>query len=213
MIKYAHRGLAKSGVLPSLFYLLYLLTSGVFYSLWLLLAAFSLFTNSDNLEETVLKTFKGDNNFMKDNSVYRYWQYFVSSMCIFLILILIMSLGIFYSKRKSKRNRHFRQNVFTFESTLFWGLIHFGLFLSFVVSFHLARLGEIDFIQMSVLRFLMIFSHFIKSVVTIFENQENFPELFSDKEISYRSCNFNITTISPRHQNLMPFIPFHQNAR
>ena len=212
MIKYAHRGLAKSGVLASLFYLLYLLTSGVFYSLWLLLAAFSLFT-SDNLEETVLKTFKGDNDLVKDISVYRYWQYFVSSMCIFLTLILIMSIGIFYSKRKSKKSCHFRQNVFTFESTLFWGLIHFGLFLSFLVSFYLTRLGEIDFIQMSVLRFLMIFSHFIKSVVTIFENQENFPELFSDKEISYRSCNFNITTISPRHQNLMPFIPFHQNAR
>ena len=212
MIKYAHRGLAKSGVLPSLFYLLYLLTSGVFYSLWLLLAAFSLFT-SDNLEKTVLKTFKGDNDLVKDISVYRYWQYFVASMCIFLILILIMSLGIFYSKRKSKKNCHFCQNVFTFESTLFWGLIHFGLFLSFLVSFHLTLLGEIDIIQISVLRFFMIFSHFIKSVFTIFENQENFPELFSDMEISCRSCNFNFTNISPRCENLMPFIPFRQNAR
>ena len=103
MIKYAHRGLVKDGKLPSLFYLLYLLICIVFYSLWLLLAAFSfLFSHSDSLEENVLKTFKGESEIVKDFSVVRYWRYFASSMCIFLILLLIMSLGIFYSKRKSK---------------------------------------------------------------------------------------------------------------
>ena len=211
MIKYAHRGLVKSGELPSLFYLLYLLISVVFYSQWLLLAVFSfLFSPSKILEENVLKTFKGDDDLVKDISVYSYWRYFASSMCIFLILFFIMSLGIFYLKRKSKKNCHFRQNVFTFESTLFWGLIHFGLFLSFHLTI---TSGEIDSIQISVLRFFMIFSHFIKSVVTIFENQKCFPELFSDTEISCLSCNFNFTNISPRHETLMPFIPFQQNAR
>ena len=211
MIKYAHRGLVKDGKLPSLFYLLYLLICIVFYSLWLLLAAFSfLFSHSDSLEENVLKTFKGESEIVKDFSVVRYWRYFATSMCIFLILLLIMSLGIFYSKRKSKKHRHFRQNVFTFESTLFWGLMHFGLF----ISLHLTLvLGEVLIIQISVLRFFMISSHFIKSFVTIFENQKYFPELFSDMETSRRSCNFNFTNIYPRQEALMPFIPFRQNAR
>ena len=211
MIKYAHRGLVKNGKLPSLFHILYLLICFVFYSLWLLLAAFSfLFSHSDSLDENVLKTFKGESDEVTEIPFVRYWQYFATSMCIFLMLFLIMSLGIFYLKRKSKKHRHCRQNVFTFNSTLFWGLIHFGL----VISLHLTLiLGEIHIIQISVLRFFMIFSHFIKSVVTIFDNQQYFPELFSDMETSSRSFNFNLTNIYPRKENLMPFIPFRQNAR
>ena len=103
MIKYAHRGLVKNGKLPTLFYLLYLLICVVFYSLWLLLAAFSfLFSHSDSLEENLLKTFKGESDVVhvdvvKHISVVRYWRYFATSMCIFLMLLLIMSLGILSS--------------------------------------------------------------------------------------------------------------------
>ena len=103
MIKYAHRGLVKDGKLPSVFYKLYLLISVVFYSLWLLLALIGfLFSHSDSLEEKVLKTFKGERNVEKEISVHRYWQYFATSMFIFLMLLLIMSMGIFYSKRNSR---------------------------------------------------------------------------------------------------------------
>ena len=208
MIKYAHRGLVKNGKLPTLFYLLYLLICVVFYSLWILLAAFS-YLFSHSFDKSLLKTFKGENDLVKHISAVRYWRYFATSMCIFLMLLLIMSLGIFHSKRKSKKHRHCRQNVFTFESTLFWGLIHFGLIISLYLTL---ILGEIHILQISVLRYFMIFSHFIKSVVTIFENQKYFPELFSNTETS-RFCNFNFTNFYPRQENLMPFIPFRQDAR
>ena len=59
----------------------------------------------------------------------------------------------------------------------------------------------------------MIFFHIIKSIITLFENQKNFPELFSDMETSNRSPYFDLKYIHPRQETLMPFIPFKQNAR
>ena len=212
MIKYAHRGLVKNGKLPSLFYQLYLLINVVFYSLWLLLAFFSfLYSHSNSLEKSVLKTFKGNGNIRKETSVHRYWQYFAASLFIFLIILLIMSLGIFYSKRYLRKNHcYFRQNVFTLNSTMFWGLIHIGLFIS---SYITVLQINLNIVHLSVLRFFMIFSHFIKSFVTIFENQKYLPELFSDMDRSSRSFYFGLTIICPRPETLTPFIPFRQNAR
>ena len=197
--------------MPSVFYKLYLLISVVFYSLWLLLALIGfLFSHSDSLEEKVLKTFKGERNVEKEISVHRYWQYFATSMFIFLMLLLIMSMGIFYSKRNSRHQCYFRQNVFTFNSTMFWGLTHIGLFISFHVTIlHV----NFNVSHISVLRFFMILSHLIRSFITIIENQKYFPELFSDMEISSQYFYNGLTNICPRQEILMPFIPFRQNAR
>ena len=217
MIKYALRGLVKNGKLPSLFYQLYLLINVVFFSLWHLLAFFSFLFNQserEGIEKNVLKTFMGETQYRENEDIEysfsRYWQYFTTSMCIFLMLLLIMSVGIFYSKRNSRNPCHYRQNVFTFNSTIFWGLIHIGLFISFHVT-----VSHVSFniLLISVLRFFIIFSHIIKSFVTIFENQKYFPELFSDMERNSQSFYFGLTNISPRPETLMPFIPFRQNAR
>ena len=217
MIKYAHRGLVKNGKLPFLFYQLYLLMNVVFYSLWLLLAYFSfLFSHADSLEKNVLKTFKGEWNIPlghpvgREILVHQYWHYFATSMCIFLMLLFIMSVGIFYSKRNLRNHCHSRQNVFTFNSTIFWGLTHIGL----VITFHVTILHvNFNILHILVLRFFMIFSHIIKSFVTFFENQNYFPELFSDTERSSPSFYYGLTNICPRPETLMPFIPFRQNAR
>ena len=101
-----------------------------------------------------------------------------------------------------------RQNVFTLTSTLFWGLLHFVLFLSFWYSIIVEQIHV--FI---VIRFSIIFSHFIKSLVTIIENRKNLPELFSDTETNNRSSNFPLGDIHPRQETVMPFVPFRQNAR
>ena len=202
MIKYS-RGLLKNGKLPLLFYLQYLLINFVFYSQWLLM----LYSQFYRFEEQMLETFQLERDPKKvfEISIFRY---FSTSMCIFLIVIMIMSFGVFYLKRRSKRHCHYRQNVFTFKSTLFWGLLHFVIFISLYVTF---TSGKVQIF--SVIRILMIFSHFIKSIVTIFENQENLPELFSDMEIKNRPSYFNPTNIYPRQETLMPFIPLRQNAR
>ena len=159
-----------------------------------------------NSLETAMQTFKGKIEETLDNRIV---SYFSSLMCVFWILILTMSLGIFHSKRKSKRHYQFRQNVFTLNSTLFWGLLHFGLFISLYLTLKTMEKSHV----LSFLRFLMAFSHIIKSIVTIFENQKNLPELFSDMKTNEQSSYFNFTNFSPRHQSLMPFIPFRQNAR
>ena len=136
------------------------------------------------------------------------FRYFSTSMCIFLIVIMIMSFGVFYLKRRSKRHCHYRQNVFTFKSTLFWGLLHFVIVISLYVTF---TSGKVQIF--TVIRILMIFSHFIKSIVTIFENQTNLPELFTNLETNNRSSFSNETTFYPRQENFLPNLPFKQNAR
>ena len=202
MIKYS-RGLLKNGKLPLLFYLQYLLINFVFYSQWLLM----LYSQFYRFEEQMLETFQLERDPKKvfEISIFRY---FSTSMCIFLIVIMIMSFGVFYLKRRSKRHCHYRQNVFTFKSTLFWGLLHFVIFISLYVTF---TSGKVQIF--SVIRILMIFSHFIKSIVTIFENQTNLPELFTNLKTNNRSSSSNVTTFYPRQENFLPNLPFKQNAR
>ena len=211
MIKHSHRGLIENGKLPSIYYSLYILISVVFYSQWLLIVCFRItYSQSykDEIDEAVLKTF-GKGPIVKIPDIrFTYYHYFVISMCIFLMLLLIMSLGIFYTKSKLKKPTHYRQNVFTLNLTLFWGLLHFGLFISNYLTLVLKE----PFI-LSVLRFFMIIFPFMKSIVTIFETQKSFPELFSDMCTDKRSFSFNLTNVYPRQQNLMPFIPFQKNAR
>ena len=204
MIKYSLRGLVVNGKLPVLFFLQYLLISIAFYSSFLLMDFFK--KESQNLEN-MLEPFKGEFKEVASD-VQDFGHYLVTLMCIFLIIILIMSLAIFYSKRRTNQPNLCRQNVFTLNSTLFWGLIHFVLFLSFWFSLIMEQIHVF-----TVIRFLIIFSHLIKSVVTIFENQKNFPELFSDPETNNRSSNFPLADIHPRQETVMPFVQFRQNAR
>ena len=201
MIKYSHRGLVVNGKLPFLFYQQYLLISFVFYCQWFFLLVYFAFFSSDSLDENILETFRGGGK-----QLVAPVRYFAMLICIFLVLFLFMSLGIFYSKRKSKK--HYRQNVNTFNLTLFWGLLHCLLFISLFVT---KSMEEIH--AFSVIRFLSIFTHFIKSIATIFENQKNFPELFSDIETKNQPFYFNQTNLYPRQETFMPFIPFRQNAR
>ena len=209
MIKYAHRGLVKNGTLPFQFYLFYLLVSVVFYCQWLL-TAFSRFFGNDfdsHKAKKLMKIFSGG-EWDKTVEIPKV-RYFATLMFIFAILLLIMSLGIFYTKRKSENHYYYRHNVFNFNLTLFWGLLHCGLFISLFLTLNM---GEI--IIHSLLSYCMICSHIIKSIVTIFENQKNFPELFSNMKI--RNLPFNIinpTKMEPRKEILMPSIPFKQNAR
>ena len=155
----------------------------------------------------MLKTFKEEGVVSTEKLVI---PVFVTSTFIFLILIVILCLGILYSKRSSKEHCLRRQNVFTLNSTLFWGLIHCGLFISLSSTLYVENI-----LIHSVLRFLIIFFDFIKSVLTIFENQKNFPELFSDMEMRNLSPNFiSLADIDrPRQEILMPSLPFQQNAR
>ena len=168
MIKYSLRGLAVNGKLPFLFYLQYLLINVVFYSQWLLFILVSFLRYSDSFDENMLKSFKGGGQLVAYNV-----RYFVLLMCIFLLILLIMSLGIFHLKRKSGKLHHFRQNVFTFNSTLLWGLLHCSLFISLFITLFMEEIHIF-----SKLRILIIISLIIKSVVTIFESKRNFPELF-----------------------------------
>ena len=119
-----------------------------------------------------------------------------------------MSLGIFYLKRRNTHQNYCRQNVFTLNGTIFWGLIHFVLFSSFWYTLKMKQMHVF-----TVIRFFIILSHFIKSIVTFFENQRNFPELFSDSNMNNQSSNFPLARIHPRQEAVMPFIPFRQNAR
>ena len=111
-------------------------------------------------------------------------------------------------KKKIKKNQHIRQNVFTFNLTIFWGLLHSSLFVSLIITLFMEEIHIL-----SVIRILAIFSFTIKSVVTIFENQRNFPELFMDIETKIESSYCNLTNVCPRQETFMPFISFTQNAR
>lgn len=128
MIKYSHKGLIKDGKLPFLFYLQYLLITVVFYSQYLLTFTLSKNKNLKNLRKTMLSTFKSE-----EVKVIPIVHYFSTLICIYFMLLVIMVIGMFYSKRKSSKH-HYRQNVFTFNSTLLWGLIHFGLFISLYLT-------------------------------------------------------------------------------
>ena len=203
MIKYSQRGLVVNGKVPFLFYLLYLLINVVFYSQWSFFILFRLLSDSKSFDENMLKTFKGEGQLLVKK-----FTYFATLMCIFLMLLLIMTFGVFYLKRKSKKNHHFRQNVFTYNSTFFWGLLHCSLFVSLIITLFMEEIHIL-----SVIRILAIFSLTIKSVVTIFENQRNFPELFMDIETKNESSYCNLTNVRPRQETFMPFISFTQNAR
>ena len=194
-----------NGKLPILFYLQYLLISVAFYSPFLLMDFFK--KESHNLQN-MLETFKGRFREVASD-VQDFGHYLVTLMCIFLIIILIMSLAILHLKRRSNQQiNQCRQNVFTLNSTLFWGILHFLLLLTFWFTLNMEQIHVF-----TVFRFLIIFSHFIKSVVTIFENQKNFPELFSDTETNNRSSNFPLANVHPRQETVMPFVQFRQNAR
>ena len=127
-IKYSHRGLVVNGKLPILFYTQYILSSFVFYSLFLLLLFFK--TDESQYFKNLLGSFNGDFNGLNRN-IRHISRYFLTLMCIFFILILIISLGIFYLKRRYNHQNYCRQNVFTLNGTLFWGLIHLVLLISF----------------------------------------------------------------------------------
>ena len=204
LIKYSHSGLVVNGKLPILFYLQYLLSCVVFYSIFLLMD----FLKKENQNhENMLGSFNGRFMGVAPN-IRHLGQYFATLMGIYLILILIMSLGILYSKRRSNNQNYCRQNVFTLNATLIWGFIHFVLFSAFWFTLIMKQIHVF-----TVIRFFIILSHFIKSIVTIFENQRNFPELFSDTEMNNPSLNFPLANIHPRQETVMPFIPFRQNAR
>ena len=205
MIKYSLRGLVVNGKLPVLFFLQYLLISIAFYSPFLLMDFFK--KESHNLQN-MLETFKGGFREVASD-VHNFGLYLTTLMCIFLMIILIMSLAILYLKRRSNQQiNQCRQNVFTLNSTLFWGLLHFVLVFSFWFTIIMEQIHVF-----TVIRLLIIFSHFIKSFVTMFENRKNFPELFSDTETNNRSSSFPLADILPRQETVMPFVPFRQNAR
>ena len=149
MIKYSQRGLVVNGKLPFLFYLQYLLISVAFYCQWSLILAYIAFFNSESLDENMLKTFR----FRGGGEVNCFFRvkYFATLTCIFSMLFLFMGLDILYSKIKSKK--HYRQNVFTFNLTLFWGLSHC---LLFIVSSMTICKGDIYIF--SVMRVLIILS-------------------------------------------------------
>ena len=166
-------------------------------------ASLSVSRDSKSFDENILKSFKGEGQLL-----IKQFTYFATLMCIFSMLLLIMSLGIFYIKRKSITIQHFRQNVFTFNLTIFWGLLHSSLFVSLILTLIMEEIHIF-----SVIRILAVFSLPIKSVVTIFENQRNFPELFTDMETENKSFYCNLTNVRPRQETFMPFISFTQNAR
>ena len=207
MIRYSHHGMVVNGKLPPIFYLLYLLMGVVFFSLFLVFLLIGLVKDESQIYENMLETFKGVYKGL-DSDVQSSAQYLLSLMCIFLILILIMCLGIFYSLRRTNNRNNRRQNVFTLNSTLFWGFLHVVLFASLILTLMKEQIHI--FI---VIRFIFISSDFIKTVVTIIENQHNLPELFSDVDTNNRPSNFPLANIHPRQENNMPFIPFRQDAR
>ena len=205
MIKYADRGLIKDGKLPTLFKILYLLISVVFHSQFLLARILAVIL-SDSFYEKVLHAFKI--KIITEEMMVDQIKYFITLMCTFFTLHLIMSLGIFYSKRKLKKP-HYRQNIFTFNSTLCWGLLHFGL----IISLYLTLIFMNSSFILSVMRFLMIISQIIKYIVTLIENKNYLPELFSDIMTTNQPPYFNRTSLCPRPETFMPLVPFRQNAR
>ena len=206
MIKYSQRGLVVNGKLPFLFYQLYLLISFTFYFQWFLTMAYFFFFSPDSPNENILESFRGRGKEKPDNKSTLYFANIAALTCVFTMLFLVMSLGIPYKKIKSKK--HCRQNVFTFNLTLFWGLLHCSLVISLFLTVFMREMHIF-----SLIRLLIISSSFIKSIITIFETKKNFPELFSDIGTNNLSFYFNQTNAYPRQETFMPFIPFRQNAR
>ena len=146
-------------------------------------------------------------------SFIKYQGTYIAFSLTFLTLLIFMILAIIYTLRKSKiKKQGQRKNVYTFFLTVFWGVLHISLILTFLLAMMMKK-----YLVLNVLRFVMIFiSHFLKPVITIIEVKRNFPELFMDNIISTvkpRNFFFNQTNLSPRREPLMPFIPFQQNAR
>ena len=163
-----------------------------------------------NYRENMLATFKGEFKEVASDSRHN-GHYFATLMSVFFIVNLIMSLATFYSKtRSTNQQNHVRYNVFTLNWTLFWGLIHFMLFIPFWVSLNMEQIQVF-----SVIRFFLILSQLIKSLVALFENKKHLPELFSDMETNIRPSSFNMTPFhpTPRQETFMPIIPFRQDAR
>ena len=160
---------------------------------------------NDDFKINVIKTFRVE----KSTGIYfSAARYYVTLTFIFLILLIIMSLAIFYLKKSSSTKLH-RQNIYTFKTTLFWGILHFGI----LILYNLAQ-NQNDFIFCSVLRFVLIFlNQFIKFVIILIDLRTNLPEFFSDSNVYYQDTFNNLNVLCPRREPLMPFFPFQQNAR
>ena len=167
---------------------------------------------NNQFSKTLLQQFRMENDKMCYSFI-KYQGTHISFLLTFLTLLIFMILAIIYTLRKSKIKKQVRRhNVYTFFLTVFWGLLHISLILTFLVAMLMKK-----YLVLNVLRFAMILiSHFLKPIITIIEVKRNFPELFMDNIISSakpRDFYFNQTNLSPRREPLMPFIPFQQNAR
>ena len=204
LIKYSNRGLVKNGKISVLFKNLYAVISVTFY-VQPFFVILSIIYNCDDFKINVMKTFRVEQS---TDIYFSAARYYTTLTFIFLVLLIIMSLAIFFMKKKSSTKLR-RQNIYTFKSTLFWGILHFGI----LILYHSAR-NQNDFIFCSVLRFVFIFlTHFFRFVILIIDVRKNLPELFSDSYVYYKdTCNI-LTVPCPRREPLMPFFPFQQNAR
>ena len=213
LIKYSMRGIAVNGKIPPLFNQLYALISVTFYVLFLsLYLLVYLLPRYDQFSKTLLQQFRMEED-KKSFSFLKYQETHISFSLTFLTLLIFMILAIIYTLRKSKiKEQNQRYNVYTFFLTVFWGLIH----ISIILTFLLAMMKKM-YLVLNFLRFVMILiSHFLKPIITIIEVERNFPEFFMDNmtlPTRPRDFYFNQTNLSPRQEPLMPLIPFKQNAR
>lgn len=176
-----------------------------FYSQPLILISV-IMSNSDGFKMNVLETFRTEklNGIPSTGS-----KYYSTISCIFLVIVMIMGMGIFYVKRNFTKLS--RQNIYTLNSTLFWGFLHFVI----LILYRSAQIQR-DFFACSVLRFVMIFiSHFIKYIFVIIDVRKNLPEIMcNNRTFDVNEKNRIVINVSyPRKEPFMPFIPFQQNAR
>ena len=143
----------------------------------------------------------------------RYQETNIAFFLTFLLLLILMIFAISHTLKRTRIEKQSqRQNVYTFFSTVFWGILHSTIIILFFLAMRKKK-----YLILNVLRFVLIFmSHFFKPIITIIEIKRNFPHLFLDNNISKfkpRDFYFNQTNLSPRPEPLMPLIPFQQNAR
>lgn len=143
----------------------------------------------------------------------RYQETNIAFFLTFLLLLILMIFAICHTLKRAKIEKQSqRHNIYTFFSTVFWGILHSTIIILFFLAMRKKK-----YLILNVLRFVMIFiSHFLKPIITIIEVKRNFPDLFWDNNISNfqpRDFYFNQTNLSPRPELLMPLIPFQQNAR
>ena len=212
MIKYSKRGLAENGKIPSLFNHLDRVIFSTFYLLIITLYLITyIIPRYSQFSEVLLQTFSLDGAQLMDYSFFKYQRIFIYFTSVFLLLILFMILAIIYSKIRSNQKQLRRYNVYTLSSTLFWGLLHFAIFLLFI-----AALIQKQYLALNVLRFVMILtSHFLKPFITLFDVRNNLPELFIDNLMTMNQQDFYVNHINflPRREPLMPLVPFRPNAR